>query len=431
MISQLKVHFQPIAALVIRGGSVLAGFFVTLYIGRTLGPEANGTYGLITQSAMFLSVVAVGGLDLATVRQLAGAVVEKKRLDRTNYLAIVGYTMGIAVLISAALLIGGKHASELLTKADLPFKIVLILIFIFISRTLTRVMSAILRSQGSYIIGQAVEVFFIPTSVCIALVVGSFAEVTDILTFTATSGMIVGISAVLFGLRFTQSDGQGFKATFRSLMKIALPLWSVSIALNISDWYSLVTVAGTLGVYDAGLYRVAYQISSALAVITLGLYSVFSPKVSAARAAGDDLRVALLGRSATRLSIAFAAPAVIILFVFAPQILGLVGEEFVAASPILRIMTVAQAIYVAAGPSGLVLAMCGQERYNFLITATSLGLLIVCAPLAAQWFGLVGVSVFVGAAMVGRNVASYFALRRLTGINILNGTVEGGQPQRA
>ena len=57
-----------LGALIVRGTGVTAGFALTYLIARWFGPEANGIYALIVQSAMFLSVVAVGGLDLAVVR---------------------------------------------------------------------------------------------------------------------------------------------------------------------------------------------------------------------------------------------------------------------------------------------------------------------------------------------------------------------------
>ncbi|MCJ2180072.1 lipopolysaccharide biosynthesis protein [Novosphingobium album (ex Hu et al. 2023)] len=424
MIAKLKQHFQPLAALAIRGSSVLAGFFVTFYIGRTLGPQANGVYGLVTQTAMFLSVIAVGGLDMASVRELSRTVALRTSIDRYTYVRVVGWSMLIALAISCVLLLGGHKVSHLLMKSDQSFSMTVLLAVIFVSRTLTRIMSAILRSQKSFIFGQSIEVLFIPVAVSLVLLTGTLRSVEQILTFTALAGIITGAGAVLAGLRYTVSDGTGLRIPFRDLLKVALPLWSVAIALNIADWYSLVTVAGVLGVYEAGLYRVAYQVSSVLSIITVGLYSVFSARISAARAAGDLKRIALLGRSATRLSLAFAAPVLLTMFVFAPQILQLVGDEFVAGVPVLRIMAVVQAIYVATGPCGLTLAMCGQERTNLAITLTSLAFLLIFAPLSARWGGLAGVSVFIGLTMAARNVASFVAVRHLTGINIITGQVK-------
>lgn len=429
MIAKLKHHIQPIIALGIRGGSILAGFFVTFYIGRTLGPEANGIYGLVTQTGVFLSVISVGGLDIAAVRELSRSIAEKRGIERSTYFKIVGWTVAIALAIAAILLLGGHRVTHWLMKSEQSFAITVLLSLIFLGRALTRIMSAFLRSQKSFIFGQSVEVLIIPGVVSIALLLGFMTSVREILAFTAFVGLVTGIGAVIVGLRYTVTDGTGLQLSFRSLFKIALPLWSVAIALNIADWYSLFTVASVLGVYDAGLYRVAYQVASVLSIITLALYSVFTVRISAARAAGDIHEVARLGRTSTRLSIAFATPLLIVIFVFAPQILGLIGEDFVGGVAALRIMAITQAIYVATGPNGLTLAMCGLERINLVITVSSLAFLLVVAPMAARWGGLVGISAFVGIAMASRNIAAFFALRHFTGINVITGSVE--TPKRA
>lgn len=423
ILSKLKYHFQPVAALAIRCLSVLAGFFVTFYIGRTLGPQANGAYGLVTQTAMFLSVIAVGGLDMASVRELSRTAASKTLIDRGTYVSVLGWSMLIALVISCVLIFGGHKVTTLLLKSDQTLFTMAIMALIFISRTLTRIMSAILRSQKVYIFGQSVEGLFIPCVVSLGLLVWSFDSVEQILTMTAIVGIVTGILGVSVGFRYTTSDGTGLKVPFRNLLKVALPLWSVAIALNIADWYSLVTVAGVLGVYQAGIYRIAYQVSTVLSIITVGLYSVFSTRIGAAKAAGNLEQIALLGRSATRLSLAFALPVLFVMFVFAPQILNIVGEEFVAGVTVLRIMAVVQFIYVATGPCGLTLAMCGHERTNLAITVVSLAILLFLAPVSARWFGLEGISAFIGLTMAARNIASFVAVRHLTGINIFTGRV--------
>ncbi|MCT2398414.1 oligosaccharide flippase family protein [Novosphingobium mangrovi (ex Huang et al. 2023)] len=423
MIAKIKYHFQSLAALTIRGSAVLAGFFVTFFIGRTMGPEANGTYALVTQTAMFLSVVAVGGVDMAAVRELSRAIAMKTSIDRRTYVSLIGWSMLIALIISAVIVFGGHRVTGLLLKEMMPINIIIILVVIFIARTLTRLMSAILRSQKSFIFGQSIEGLFIPTMVSMVLLTGMLHTVEEVLLVTAIAGIATGIFAVLMGLKHTVTAGSGLHISFSEILKVAIPLWSVGIALNIGDWYGLVTVASVLGVYDAGLYRVAFQIASVLSIITIGLYSVFSTQIGAARAAGNLERIAKLGRSATRLSIAFAAPVVLIILIFASQLLGIVGEEFIAAAEILRVMAFAQAIYVMTGPCGLTLAMCGHEKVNMIIALTALALLVFTAPIAARWGGLTGVTACIGLIMAGRNIASFFAVLRLTGINVVTGTV--------
>ncbi len=72
MFKYLIKHIDSLGSIGIRGLSILAGFGITFYIGREMGPVANGQYALVTQTAMFLSIVAVGGVAIAISALLIG-----------------------------------------------------------------------------------------------------------------------------------------------------------------------------------------------------------------------------------------------------------------------------------------------------------------------------------------------------------------------
>lgn len=80
----LAHHFSALAAMAMRGAGVVAAFVVTALIGRWYGPVANAQYALVTQTAMFLSVIAVGGADLAVTREFSRSVAEGNKLARRN-----------------------------------------------------------------------------------------------------------------------------------------------------------------------------------------------------------------------------------------------------------------------------------------------------------------------------------------------------------
>ena len=61
LITGLRTHSASLASLAVRVAGVGLAFVVSLLIGRLYGPEAYGQYALVTQTGMFLSVVAIGG----------------------------------------------------------------------------------------------------------------------------------------------------------------------------------------------------------------------------------------------------------------------------------------------------------------------------------------------------------------------------------
>ena len=64
----------------------MLGFAITWFIGNRMGPVANGHYALITQTAMFLSVAAAGGIDLAMVRDFSAATAHGLRPARQSFI---------------------------------------------------------------------------------------------------------------------------------------------------------------------------------------------------------------------------------------------------------------------------------------------------------------------------------------------------------
>lgn len=421
--TQLKRHIHSLVALAVRALSVLVGFGITFFIARQFGPLANGQYALITQTAMFLSILAVGGIDMAVVREFSAAVARGIAVERATFIKISLYSMSFAVLICIALLIGGNHLLALIIKSAVPEGALAVLCMILVSRTLTRIMSAVLRSQKSYLLGQSVEVLLIPAAVMACIAFGWLQRIEDVLWCTAIAGLLTGLIGILASLRYTRADPAALRVPMRSILRAALPLWGVAIALNIADWYSLATVSAVLGVYDAGLYRVALQIGTVLSIVSMGLFSVFSAQISAAHAAGDRREVAHLSRAATWLSTLLVLPAAAVLLIFARPILALIGPQFVDVANIVRMVVIGQTIYTITGPSGLTLALTGHERVNFMITIISTGSLLIIAPIAAHFAGLMGVAGYVSLILVARNVASLIAVYRLEGINVMTGQV--------
>lgn len=413
---------QPLATLAVRGLSVLASFVITWFLGRTLGPEANGQYALVTQTAMFLAVVAVGGLDLAIVRTMSRSVAAGVALSPVAVARVGGYALVAFAIPLIVLLVGG---TRLLEYAGVPAFALWMLVALLASRIWTRVLSATLRSQGWYVVGQTVEVLAIPLIVCTALAADLAGDVASILWWTAVAGLATGLIATGFTLSLTRRGADAMDVSMSEIRRVAAPLWGVAVAMSIADWYSLATAARMLSVYDAGLFRVAWQLGSVFTIISSGLFGVYSVRISTVYAKGDLAGVGRICRSATRLSVACVLPAALILIVFAEQVLGFIGPQFVSAAPIVRVIALGQAIYTVIGPAGIALAMTGHERMNLRINLTSVVALLILAPLAALWGGLFGIATIIALLLVARNAASVWAMHRYVGLNVVTGRVVG------
>lgn len=424
----LQRHFSSLSSLAIRGLGVVAGFAVTFLIGRWYGPHASGQYAIVTQTAMFLSIIAIGGLDLAATREFSKSVVLGVRLSRVALLRVTGQAMIVALIVMAALIFAGEPVLRLLGRDSVPEGAVQVMCLILAARAFTRLTAAILRSQKDYALAQAVEIVFIPVITIALCWATDVRSVSDILWATAIAGLTTALVGIVAAARHTSAAPDSLRVSGRVLYATAIPLWGVTIAMNLADWYGLATVSATAGVREAGLFRVAAQFASAVSIITIGLFGAFSPQISAATHANDLVRVAQLARSAMWLSLVLILPCVVIGFIFAPELLRLIGPEFVEAVPLLRVLLVGQAGFAVMAIAGLVLALTGGSKTNFVISAANAAVTLIGAPLVAGVAGTFGVAVFVSATMIATNLANAVAVRRQVRIDILTGRVLPHRP---
>ena len=426
MVRALGTHSAAFLSIGVRGLTVLAGFAIAFLIGNGLGAEALGTYALVTQTAMFLSIVAVGGLDLSIVKYfpvLAGKPPYRTKIVAALLLACSGICL---VVVALLMLFGGIYFAQF---PEVPADTILISILavIFVSRAFTRTTSAFLRSQRSYVFSQVVEGLLIPLPVIALILLGFTEGVVEILLATAGFGALAIAFGISSSLMKTTLSKNGLSAPLRGLLVTALPLWAVAIIKNFGDWYALTIVGAELSVADAGLFRIAVQVAFSLAIITVGIFGVFSPQIGTAVAQNDPHLAARLARTATLLSVALALPAIAILGGGSGLILRIVGAEFSGAQGPLLILLAGQFVYMISGPSGIVLALMGKQSLNLYIAIAAFLALTVSIPIAAQTDGLFGVACALAAVTAAQNVATYLAVRITLRIDIWSGRYLGPQ----
>lgn len=419
---KLVQHSDAIVSLAVRGAGVVAGFAVTFMIGRMLGAAANGQFALVSQTAMFLAVVGLAGLDVGVVRHFARAVADKVPLTPGTVAKVWLLGLGLMSAIALALWLGGDAAMAAMFGAMVPRELVVILGVLLLARGGVQLLGGLLRSQHRFALGQAVAALAIPAASALALALGLARTVADALWAGAAGGLLA-IVISLWAMRRHVANGPGaLDIPLRAVMGSSVPLWGVGIASNIGDWYGLAVAASMLGASEAGLYRVAVQIAAILQIISIALFSVYSAKISTAYHAHDTAQVALLARSAVRLSTLAATPAALLLLAGSGLVLEQIGTEFVPALPLVYILVIGQLAFTLTGPCGLVLAMSGNERINLAITLGGTALLLICVPLAASRGGAEGIALCIAAVMLLRNIVAYVIVQRKLGINIWAGT---------
>ncbi len=419
---KLRQHWSILMALFVRGMSVLAAFAVTFFIGRNFGADVTGQYALITQTAMFLAITALLGLDISVVRHFAKAAGEKVPVALGSFGQVVGLGVASVAVLAAVLWIGGtplwdRFFGDVVTRTFLP-----LLCLLIAARAGVQLMDGLLRSQHRFTLGQTISALFIPLATAIALATGAATSLDEILVASIGGGFLAVAIGLIAITPHVATGPTALRIPVRIIIASSLPLWGAGVAQVIGNWYGLAVAAQVLGAAEAGFFRVAVQIAAGLQIISSALQSVYSGRISSAFHAGNHQQAALLARSSVRWSTTLALPATIAILIAGKWILGEIGPEFVAAWPVLVVLLIGQLAFTITGPCGLVLAMSGHERVNLRISLVSMFTLLVSAPVAASYGGLLVMAICIALTMLMRNFIALFCVRRLIGINIWAGT---------
>ena len=417
MLARLRNHGDALGSIGLRAAGVGFGFLLSVFIGVRWGAETAGLYALVTQTAMFLSVVAVGGLDLALVRHF-GKSAGRQRVAARSQLSALAMTVLLAGVVIGLLFLLGPGVRNWLTGTPLTGFALAIMMVLLVARALTRSLSAILRVQRRFLLAQAVEIVFIPMFVTGALLAGWLHSPDALLIATAIAAAAavgIGLATMVRGMA-ARSELPTTRVSIVTLLATGGSLWAVAVALNLADWYGLATVASVGGLDAAGVFRVAAQVAAALGIISTGLFGVYTARMSAAFG-GDDLEeLGRLYRQATKISIALIVPATLFLAILAEPLLAFVGPEFATGTTTLRILLAGQLIATVMGPAGMMLAMTGNEKSNLRISLISIVLLVVAAPLLGDVMGAAGVALAIALAQAGRNITSAWFVWRKFGM---------------
>ncbi|NJS14112.1 MAG: hypothetical protein HC788_05210 [Sphingopyxis sp.] len=404
-----------------RGLSVVLGFAVSYYVGNQFGAVGSGQYALLTQSGMLLSLLILAGTDFSIVKLCAAVEPGTRMISRASLARLFGSVVAVNSLLMLMLVLLPTDWTLGLIGLTPGLAEFAILGMIMLTRSLTRLTAAFLRSQGENIVSQIVELLFIPALVLIAIAAVPLTSVTQVLQITVAAGLLAALLGLGRAFMHSRSGPGTLGFGIGELVHMGIPVWGLGVALNFADWYSLATVSIHSGVDDAGIFRIAMQIGTILLFGVSGLLAVFSAQVARANHNADHARIGRLCRNAAMLNLLLVAPAALILFFVAPQILAFVGPEFVAGTATLRILLGGQLAYAVLAPAGQALAMMGHARINLMIVLVTTAIFLVAAPLMAQRLGAEGVALAMVAFLLSRNLLSFYWLLRATGINGLTG----------
>ena len=387
---------------------------------RFLGVNSFGIYVFAYAWLNLLLLACTQGFDVSSVRFVAayqatgdwGRLKGFLRYSRTVVLAV-------SLVIGAALALGAWLFRTRLGDETLWA-------FWFIAATLplyalVQIHESALRGLGFVVRAQIFQSIVHPIVLLLALPVAVLwfgaragGDVAMAIVMVATALSLVGLwamqrrrfPAMLPDAAPVREGRRWLKASLAMMF-----LMSFGPILNQSSVIILGVLDGNTG---AGLYGAAVRISYVLAPLITALNAAIAPLAADLHARGDRAELQRFTRLGVRVVFAAAFAVAAVVIVSGRWILGLLGEEFVAAYPMLVVLICGQLLFAAAGPAGILLNMTGFHTDSAKVlgfgAVVNLVLCLVLIPL----FGALGAAVATALTVAAMSGAmAYVAVKRL------------------
>lgn len=207
----------------------------------------------------------------------------------------------------------------------------------------------------------------------------------------------------------------------REWVHTAFGVLAISVAQLVLSPQSDVLIVGTfLGTSDAGLYGVASQLASLIGFGVTAVTFIASPMIAELYAQGRRADLQRLLRHVALANAAVSLPVLAGLVVLGKVLLGWFGPTFVAAYPILLVLSVAHSTVALVGAlAGFLMVMTGHQKHAGIIIGGTAVLNLALTVVLTPRFGPVGTAAATAVATLLRALILIVYIRRRLGLEVV------------
>jgi O-antigen/teichoic acid export membrane protein len=409
------------ATAVLQASSNAMSFVLTLLLARFLGSSGYGHYALAFAWASLLTTPALLGFNTFLVRSVSVYALReqwplmKGLLFRANPLVLLTST--------AVALCGTVIALTWLSPSFRgPVCVAMVLVPI---TTLTLLRQGAMQALGRVVSGQLPEYLIRPLLIIIGVLALEFAGRRVLTPTTALAANVAGVAiacmvgSVLLRRRLPQVV-RSVRAEFRTRewLRASLPMMLVAGVWMANAYVSTLVVGAIDGPRAAGVYSVVQKGAEVTVLMLTAVNVSLAPAVARLYASHDLQGLEHTTEQMARAALWASLPIAVAFMAFPHTYLGLFGAGFQTGAAALTILAVGQLVNAAAGPSGNVLIMTGNERVAVRGVAAGLAVNLVLAVVLVPPLGVTGGAIAFATSLAFWNAALVTLARRRLAINV-------------
>ena len=147
-----------------------------------------------------------------------------------------------------------------------------------------------------------------------------------------------------------------------------------------------------------GYYTAALKISAFISLPLVSLNAMFTPIIAELHAKGEMQKLTSMFKLVTKWTITLSLPIFGVATLFAQPLLGISGESFVAAWPLLIALSIGNMINAGTGSVGYMLLMTGHQKLSFLNSLVAVIFNVAFNVVLTPRYGAMGTAISTGLA---------------------------------
>ncbi len=377
--------------------SALLGFLLVVVLARFLGDADSG----IVLQAIAVLMIALGfarfGMDSTAVWLLPRLADDQPQQVRATSWFLIAVSGVAGTVCAAAVWIGAALAAEANPSDPLPAAIRISAVLLpFAAMLLTSL--AVSRALGRIAEYVLIGSVGLPAARLLAVLAAMLLGLTLSGVVLAWALPAAAALAIALAVVARQMRGLGYGRGAR-FFGTALPARTlgfagprvISAALEqMLLWISVLVVGAVAGPAAAGVYGAASRFVAAGMIVDSAIRVVFAPIFSRMQHRGAEHDVRELHRTATSWLVLFSAPVFILLAVFAPVALAVLGPDFVSGASTLAVMCLGALVAFLAGNVQTILLTAGRSGLAAINKAVVVAINVALIPPFVAAWGIVG-----------------------------------------
>ena len=393
-------------ALSLQLSGIAITYTMQVLLARWMGATQYGVYDYVISIGTFLGFLAALGLPSCLLRFIPEYSVKEdwgklRGIVWGSWRYVLISSLLFTLIGSGIIISWNRHNSE----------IALVSFLLGIS---TIPLWALVRHQREMSRGiKRMTLAYMPASVLFPLLVigGAFYYRDRLSSSGAIAITLISLSLVLFfqlwlfnrQLPKQCSDTQAIYSR-REWFAVAIPLLFNDSAFVVLSQTDTIMTGAILGSFHVGLYGAAFKTAAGVSFILAAVNAIAAPMFATLHAQGDYKGLQKLTATVARWMFYPTLIFALLLIIFGDRVLGLFGDEFVAARWSMTVLIFGQLVNVGAGSVGYLMEMTGHHKQCAYVLGCSAALNLVLNGILIPTLGMMGAAIATASTMALWNI---------------------------